>query len=297
MSQKIYCSFSIFEDIFNKEDVEYSILLKILIEYSNIYLDISNDKIEEIMRNLPYQNLIRRANLTLSSDEDLLNNIKDADFSKYTTDMFLLDNVDSRFTKQIRNEYGVFVLSYDEIKHIHEYNTSFRFWFLKNNKGTNNWSDALSKKTITPCSAAIISDNYLFKRKKYYKENLYTIISKLVCKKLKTDFHLTLISKINHSFKKGVAESLIIEIEKKFKNVKVGIITHTNPKIHERVILTNHHYLYSDKGFNIILDNNIKEQTKGSINWVYSNIKNELGVIYKEEHSEYLDIFKKNSKN
>ena len=79
-------------------------------------------------------------------------------------------------------------------------------------------------------------------------------------------------------------------------NVEISLSTHTDivkDELHERVIMTNYHYIYSDKGFNVFKDKKIILSTKGDRNWVFKDVKNYYGQIRKHQHFQNIQLVKK----
>lgn len=301
MIQKTYCTSSIFDEICNPNSNidEYKTLFKILFEYSNIHLDISSELLKEkIDSEENYLFLAKREDgSTLESSEEFINNIKDQTFSDYPTEMFILDNIDSNFSAKIRNEIGTFIIAKDEINIIKKFNTSLGFKFKKENRSHKDWKEILNSKTLTPCNSAIIIDGYLLRKNKreYLKENLYIIIENIIPRNLNIDFQLSLvINNGNGDLTQEDAKRIIEDIEKSYQ-IKVEIIAHTNTRIHERALLTNHHRLYSDKGFCILLNDRVasSNETNGTSNWLYNNIENQIGTTEKENHYDYVSLIKK----
>src|SRR5690606_21016021 len=115
-------------------------------------------------------------------------------------------------------------------------------------------------------------------------ENLYPIMESIIPKGLKISFKLTIVvqNKNGRFTPRNILEK-IKKIEKNLKkrtkiDVQVGVVTLTDTKIfHERVLLTNYHDIYSDKGFSIFKNGRMREYTKGDRNGVFLNINNYEG--------------------
>lgn len=315
--QTVYCSNSIFKDVAenpNKTQA-YQIVYSILDNYSDVVLDLEDAELEElIMKNEVYNYFNKRDVGKLESYKALFENIENEDFSTYPTEIFLLDNETIQLRglnpKKIRDADGCLLLNYEELDLFRKLNKPYGFDFKVQMRGlerkniNKSWEELLHKVDIMPINTVVLTDSFIYKNRgdfnQYKYENLYAIIQNIIPAGLEAEFQIIIVidnseSVINIESAKIVIDELTQFIEEKTeKKISVGIITHTkNNAIHERAILSNHHYFYSDKGFNICLDRKIKYETKGRIEWLYQSVSENSGTIRKDNHFDYLTVIKK----
>ncbi len=296
--QNVYCSKNFFEEIvlFYNETPEYNLIFTILYEYSNVLLDISDDEFDRLLQeDGPYKIFIKREACECIPLPDFFKNIENDDLETYSTDLFFLDKEIEYITK-IRNKKGLFVYSLEELKSILELNKPLEYTFSKERSTFSGWADLFKAKNITPINGAIIIDNYLFKDFDDRKdENILSIIANIIPAELDIPFHLTIITDNSaQQIKKKHAEKIAGIISDHINkihsiNPEVGIVTHSKcPDFHKRVILTNHFYIYSDKGFSIFKKGVVKEDTDGDIRWVYDSVCNITGDLRKYKHADMI---------
>lgn len=310
--QTVYCSNSIFSEVIEnyKTSSTYEKLFAILENYSDIVLDVDTDELNELKEDNPFYNyFIKRDVGDFVPYKVFFQNITDEDFTIYPNDVFLIDN-DALNTQAIREKQGCLILNREEIGMIEDLHKPFGFDFkvpiagLDRKNLYNSWEEMLKNVCLNPISAIVLTDSFIYKNKgdfdKYKTENLYSIIKNIIPKDLETDLQILIVIDNSESvISKDKADEVIEDLSVFIKaeigiDSKVGIVTHLkNKAIHERAILTNHHYFYSDKGFNIWLDSNPKYETKGKIEWLYHSVSENSGTIRKVNHFDYLKVIRK----
>ena len=301
--QKAYCSINEFNQLFTDNSNE--ILEKILANFCDIYVNLTEEEIDAMkVENPIFKSFMKRDIGTVLPANIDFENIKSNTFTPYLNDLLVLDS--NYNTKSIREDFGILAVKLDEIEYLKSLNFHFGYSFEKNKQNDfNTWGEVFSLKTPEPLNSAIIIDNYLWKDLENFHsqnlENLYSIFENLIPKTLKIPFHLSIIT----SNRDGVYSPKFVEkLNKIIKNLKtttnieieISFSTHTDSvkdDIHERVILTNYHYIYSDKGFNVFKDKNIILPTKGDRNWVYKDVENYYGQIRKHQHFQNIQSVKK----
>ncbi|QZT38983.1 hypothetical protein K5X82_08810 [Halosquirtibacter xylanolyticus] len=314
--QDIYCSDAIFTKIVEEEDAafESKTLFPIFMDYSNIILDLDEDELEEkIYAHEVYRIFNKKEVGELVPHKKFFQSIDEENYCKFPTDIFLLDHehIDA---EKIRLSHGCMILKKNELHLFEKLNKTYGFSFktpvdgLQRRNRNGSWEAFLKEVSLTPINSAILIDSYLYKNivdfNNFKEENLFEIVKNIIPSTLEVPFHITLVFNnsndiINKEKSQWVMAELTQFIEQEIgKAIEVGIITHNlNPAIHERVLLTNHHYFYSDKGFNIIRDGKVRNETRGKIEWLYHDVAENYGTIRKEDHFDYLDVIRKQRDN
>ncbi len=298
--QTIYCSKAIFEKIVDNLEgaKELNILNTILYEYSDVILDLSEEDFENKINEYPYKAFRNRPANRIETLPEFFGKIQDENLEEFSTDIFLLDKSND-FLNNVRIGKGIFMFNPSELGIINDYYKPLEYVFLKNGNNTfRDWTTLLKAKSLSPINSALIIDNFLidsnYDRTK--KTNIFNILSTLIPRDLTIPFHLTLVvinadNSITESKAKIVVNELEEFINKELRIIaKIGLVTHTDRnKFHKRAILTNHFFMYSDKGFDIFNEDNIvQNNTDGDIRWVFDSVCNMIGDCRKKLHSEYL---------
>lgn len=302
--QKVYCSLNEFNEVFLADEPN-QILEKIITDFCDIYVDIEEENISELSNENPIlKSLLKRDIGTVISAINDFESIKAKNFIPFLNDILVL-NKDIN-TEEIRNHYGILAIKSDEKKYLESLDYHFGYSFEKVIKNKfNSWAEVINFKKIGPLNSALIIDNYLWNNIDDFHdenlENLYDIFENLIPKTLKIPFHLSIITSNN----KGVFNPKFSDkLNKIVKNLKsktgidilISFSTHTDSvkdEMHERVILTNYHYIYSDKGFYVFKNGKVVQSTKGDRNWVFNNIQNYFGEIRKHHHYKNLNLVRK----
>lgn len=304
--QKVYCSQNEFNELF-LTDVNNDILEKIITDFCDIYMDIEESEIIVLSSENPiFKRLLKRDSGTIISAINEFESIRSNSFFPFLNDILILNKETN--TGAIRNDFGILALKSDDKEYLESLDYHFGYSFNKGKDKENpfkTWSDVFKSKKIEPLNSAIIIDNFLWNNIDDFHnenlENLYPIFENLIPKTLKIPFHISIITSNNKScYSKKFIEKLN-KIVKNLKastgvNIEISLSTHTDAvkdDIHERVILTNYHYIYSDKGFNVFKDNKIILSTKGDRNWVFKDVRNYYGEIRKHHQIENLNMVKK----
>lgn len=293
--QKVYCDQSLCE-LFLLEDEQT--IYKIAEEFCDVVTDLSDEEIIAMAQENPIvKHFIKRDSGNFYGDTKSFERIRKQDYGSFVNDILILpDNVD---VGEIRKQYGILALHMDD-SFPDEQNTYFGFTLNgEEDSPFKNWSSIFSEKDVLPVNSAILVDNYLWNNLEEFSaengENLYPIMEAIIPKQLKVPFNLTIvILNKDKRFNPKIATDKIHKIEKNLNKrtgveVNVGLITQMDNKIfHERVLLTNYHYVYSDKGFTIFKHGKLQERTKGDRNWVFLNIQNYTGELRKHHHNNVL---------
>lgn len=313
LRQKIFCDSIFIEKVLEERKNRsrpHMIAYQIMLRFGDIYVDLSKEELKKAIReNDFYKKIFKSENRGIHSAPNWKFRFN---FEKVTDEvLFITENTFSDELNVLRKKYGCLIISSDNDIHYLErlcrdQNFSLipskrRFIFQKHYN--NSWKDVF-KKGIEPINAAIINDNYIFSDK--YDErarySLYPLLEAIIPKHLdsNTDFHLTFF----HCNDKGIfTQQKAIDIINDLKklnlsdNIKISIVSHTQKEIsHDRLILTNYHYITSGKGFSVIDKEGVKETVLGSCNCIFhsiDSISSEETIKHKHDYIlEWLkDIF------
>lgn len=311
---KVICSYQNFKKI----DVETK-LYKIIVEFYDLVIDkdeelISNKAIAEdgsfnidvlSKVNGDLRKLYKReyAKTTVESGE--FKRIEKKEYHYFLNDILILP--DTVNVSEIRAKYGILALHInDDILEKMDYH--FAYSFNKKRENTyKTWERLFEAEKIKPVNSAILIDNYLWSYEKYInnnnEDNLFPILKSIIPKTLAVPFYLLIIIQNSKSdniikHKEEFVETMVESIKESFKNIdiKVGIITQIDKEIfHRRLIITNHHLIYSDKGFTVFMRNNdsnellVFNNTVGTRNWVFKDIENYINQIDKHEQLYWIE--------
>ncbi|EAZ94711.1 hypothetical protein FBBAL38_13035 [Flavobacteria bacterium BAL38] len=301
--QRAYC----FSNEFNQLLVNNSndILEKILNDFCDVYLDLDEEEILNLIEENPiFKSFSKREIGSVIPAKVDLDNIKNNDFIPYLNDILVLN--ENFKTDEIRANYGILAIKPDEIQYLESLDFHFGYSFQKNEiNDFNSWEEVFSLKPLEPLNSAILIDNHFWSNLENFHEenleNLYPIFENLIPKTLKVPFHLSIVTSNNKSLLNKKFNEKLNKIVKNLRtktgvNVEISLSTHTDivkDELHERVIMTNYHYIYSDKGFNVFKDKKIILSTKGDRNWVFKDVKNYYGQIRKHQHFQNIQLVKK----
>lgn len=301
---RAYCKKDIVDFFFILDEDDF--LFKIVEEFYDLTLDINEEEIFELIKENPVANyFFKRDTASLISAKDDFKKIDKGDYLPFSNDILLFD--DNVNTGEIRNKFGVLALNLeDDFLDFQNFNFGYTLEPDKKCK-FQCWADVIDPKPFIPVNSAILVDNFIWKNKtEFHKENtenLYEIIAKIIPEELTVPFQLLINIDFRHTgIEKKEAEEKLKKIKKNLekltdKKIEVGISSHSNPKLfHSRVILTNHHYFYSDRGFTILKNGKIKDATYGTRNWVFYGIKNYVGEINKHHHNNLIRNLKISTK-
>lgn len=297
----VYVQKDIFDEVtlFPSEGVN-SIYFPILEKHTNVMLDIEQDVFDKLIADDEiYKRFLKKeVGLfdTLGKSFPTSNG-EDSDLSEFPKDLILVkDGLLDTGSK--RRTEGAFVYQQSEIGIATTYYSSFGYSIRST---SDNWQNVLTQKSLFPANAMVLVDNYIHKRKTDYDnrkaENLFSILSEIVKPDLTCEFHLLIVAdNSDGSLDVTRGKELLDELEaygtgKLGVNLKAGLITHTkDPNFHERVIITNHHVLTSDRGFAVIERGRIKNGgTKGQSRWVFAGVKDDRGEICSDERDHHLN--------
>ncbi|MEP6262741.1 MAG: hypothetical protein ABJ092_14290 [Gillisia sp.] len=298
--QKVYCEQSLVDLLLLEED---NTIYKIIEKFYDVVTDLETEEILELIKDNPViKHFIKRDSGSLYGDSSAFAKINDQNYTPFLNDILILpDDID---VKSIRSEYGILALHLeDSFPDEQDFHFGYSL-FADEDCPFKNWESIFSTRSLLPVNSAVLIDNFLWKDffdfSRENGENLYPIMESIIPKELKIPFKLTIVvQNKNGRFTPRNIPEKIKKIEKNLKirtkvDVQVGVVTQTDTKIfHERVLLTNYHYIYSDKGFSIFKNGRITEYTKGDRNWVFLNIHNYKGEIRKHQHKKNINYLKR----
>lgn len=302
MAANAYCSKANFENILGQLD-ENPTLFNTINEFYNLTIDTSDDELFELMQNNDIVlQLYKREHASVVSDPEAFEKIEQEDYSGFLNDVLILD--DDKDVDKPRKDYGILAV-HSKGQFFKDNNFHFGYSIeIDDECKFKCWEDVVGQKPMLPVNSAILIDNYLWSNLNEFseenKENLYPIIKHLIPKTLKTPFHLIFVVENGKSrFNQKNAEEKLKKVLKFATNesgveVKGAIIAQTDTKIfHERVLVTNHHYFYSDKGFAIFRQGILRNPTKGDRNFVFKDIDNYVGETRKHQQLNIIRNIKK----
>jgi hypothetical protein len=296
-SHRLFCKLEQLEEVILFKD-DYPYLSNIIDQFCDVVLDVAEDNFLTIIGENPIlKRLFKRENATAKADKNNYENIENQEFKHFLNDILILD-LENKKTKDIRDSYGILAINLNE-DFLKNQNYQFGYSIGKSKTSLKKcWSELFSDKIIEPINSAIIIDNFLWGSISDYREenmdNIYPILKSIIPKNLKVPFHLTIVlqNKDGRLERKKV-KPIINKMKKAIKketniDVELSIVTQTNTRVfHERVILTNYHYIYSHKGFICFKEKNIIKETNGTRNWVFKDIDNYINEIDKHKHQTY----------
>lgn len=292
--QRAFCFSNEFNELLINNSNE--ILEKILNDFCDVYLDLDEEEILNLIEENPiFKSFTKRDNgLIIAAKEDF-ENIKKSNFIPFLNDILVLN--ESFKTEEIRGDFGILAVKPEEIEYLESLDLQFGYSFNDNLENNfKNWLD-LFQNPIKPLNSAILIDNFLWSKLENFNEdnteNLYVIFQHLIPQKLKIPFHLSLIiSNKDSRLTPKIAQEKINKVAGNLskltgKKIEISITTQTDTKtFHERVILTNFHCIYSHKGFTLFKNKKLIDYSSGDRNWVYKDIRKYHGQIRKHHHND-----------
>lgn len=292
--QKAFCSVNEFNELFIENSNE--ILERILTDFCDIYLDIDEHEVEMMRNENPIFKSLRKRDVgTILPAKNEFENINNNNFIPFLNDILVLNK--NFNTEKIRNDFGILAIKINEKEYLERLDIQFGYSFNDNTDNKfKSWND-LFQTPIYPINSAILIDNYLWGKLENFNddniENLYVIFENLIPKTLKIPFHISLItSNKDCRLTPKIAQEKINKVANNLKNItgkniEISITTQTDTKtFHERVIITNQHYIYSHKGFTLFGNKKLIHHSNGDRNWVYKDIRNYNGEIRKHHHND-----------
>lgn len=264
--QRIYIPYSALEEVLVFPE-HYPCLYNVLLNYSEVILDLTSEALTERSLNDPILKTILEARhgnvIALKSFFDSIN---DQDFSVLAKDI-IISNQDEMEIKEIADSNGILIISGKKLNDLQCLQTRFGKSFSKNDSIKNDqlqgWRALVPSKIMSPCNSIIINDNNLFANnlRTFIKEGI-SIVGELL-DTIAPD-HLSIPLQVMVLTNNGQGKILKQHLQEITKNIEtifsksrtypldLSLVTHTSSMIfHERCILTNFHYLKSDYGFNI----------------------------------------------
>ncbi|CAH8282889.1 hypothetical protein EV196_101735 [Mariniflexile fucanivorans] len=298
-AHKLFCSEESLEEIFMfKED--HLALHNIVEQFCDVVLNIDENEISEKINDNPFfKSLFKREHSSLSGNKDKYKELANKKYANFLNDILLLD-LKQNETEKIRDQFGVLAISL--IDSFIE-NQNYHFGYTIDNKlgSLKCWSELFKEKPVNPINSAIIIDNFLWNDLSKYRDenddNIYPILENLIPKSLEVPFHLLIVlQNKGGNINKEKVKEIIKKMNKKIvrnNGIDISVVTQTDTRtFHERVIITNYHYIYSHKGFVSFAKGKIKNETNGDRNWVFKDINNYVGQIRKHQHlNNALNVF------
>lgn len=293
--QTVYCNHQFIDDCVRKqkESSSHKIAYKILELLSDVVVDFPKEQLIDIIsKNQFYNTLIKRENKRVICDENWGRDFK-AD--NIADQMYFIKPGYIPNHKQLRDDYGCLIVSSDDDIHILSRMNRQRIYCLTPNRNKpkdieyenlNTWNEVINPIKIRPINSAIIMDNFMFSKLDKFErrkhDSLYAILREIVPSRIKTSFHLSLFMENGQgTLSKEYAAEVIKEIKEMnlCDDMKVTIIAHTKKSTtHDRVLVTNYHYLYAGSGFSVIDEDGVQEMTKGQIQSTFHDIVDICGI-------------------
>lgn len=267
MTRKFYCSLDTLETIvFNpKDNIELGALLP---HHSQIMLDVPGDQIGQVEDDLDNPEsslamLIRQAGYVIVPQADCFNDMEALLRKEASGALFVLDKEPAECEKLSR-KFGVCAVSLTQAQATE---TLTAHYYRQIEKGNNysrerggqmltGWRDLLAEKPFIPLNALVIIDNFLLKTEAKGQKSIINLLDALLPANL--DKHLifevlVVVSAKEYPIKPEVLDRVAAGVEASLKrpySIKVGILTHNGEgRFHRRVVISNHHFLRSDRGF------------------------------------------------
>ncbi|SDZ93113.1 hypothetical protein [Bizionia paragorgiae] len=290
-AHKLFCNEDILEEILLMSE-DHLTVYNIIDQFCDVVLNNEEEEIFELIKVNPLlKALFKRENAGLLADKGKFKNLAKEEYENFLNDILILDLNEDK-TKDIRDKYGILAINLEET-FIQNQNYHYGYSIDSTKSTLNCWSELFTEKPLTPLNSAIIIDNFLWSDVQKYSEenndNIYPILNSIVPDTLDIPFHLMIVlQNKGGNLTKNKAKEIIKKMKKKITSksgVEISLITQTDTKtFHERVILTNYHYIYSHKGFIAFDKKRIKNETNGDRNWVFKDIDNYIGEIQKHKH-------------
>lgn len=271
--------------------------------YDVILHDFTIDEIIEESKVNPFiKKLLKRENASIYFVENLSNEIQNAEYDKFLNDILILN--DKKYVESIRNEFGILAFNKED-DFLENNSINIRFDLENENYDKfKSWTDLFETEKINPLNSAILIDNYLWNNlddfAKENESNLYEIIASIIPKGLIIPFHLMIVvqnkdGRYTPNWLAPKVNKICKRIKKDTgKDIEVGIMTQTDTKVfHKRVLITNHHYMYSDSGFTIYDGKKVIKITDGIREFVFKDIDSYKGDPLKLKHVKVVKRVKK----
>ena len=320
----VFCEIAFLEELRDATLVPYSDAeiinrnVYLFAQNANLKLDVANkNELATHCKNMDTSDLIFRlakqhtqgeAKLSFSDEhqmkfvENLVGNV--AERVKYT---YLLNKKEA-VCKSYREKHGVVVLSPDCWKN--DAAQKHQYLFGDCGQSLKQWDEVdwpsifKAEYNLSQCNAMVIIDNHIFNNVEKGLGHLRRIFEVLLPKKLKDEFHVTILTAKNgqnenrddEELQKAI-ENCIRELRKeeglKFKiDLYVDSNTSSN-EIHDRYILTNNVRIMSGKGFGII--NQYKSgKSKANANTTISILHPGIQSFAPMADDDYLKVLKTN---
>lgn len=266
MQRKVYCSLPTLETIVLYENTVPE-LRRLLSHHDMIVLDVSVETLDSELSNpesiLRLLLLVEANGLTLVTQPDCLTNAETLLRAEAAGALFVLDREPAE-CELLRQRFGVCVVS---LAHTQPADTLTTHYYRQLEKGTRyrrqsggetliGWRDVLADKPVTLLNALIIIDNYLLKDEAKGQFSTANLLEALLPKTLDKELIfevLLVVSAKEYPLKPKVLNRVIAALEASVKRnyiVRIGILTHDgDQRFHRRVVISNYHFLRSDRGF------------------------------------------------
>lgn len=255
----VYIGKNALEKIIDRDDI-FPKLNRILKNHAEICLNISDTEFDEIISDYESDLCHLLKNIKIVPLKEYFNYIKEeniSDIADKVYSIFYLD-VDIEEAKRLSKEYGVIVQSEnyidDNILQFNYYNQ------LKKGERVpgqgNGWENSFKDLTFPPFNSLVLTDGYLLANEDKRKgnigfENLKLLLNSILPEKLKTVFHLLVITPLKHiSCEK--ADKLFLELKNYLSSIRpydFNVELILRDTIHSRKAYSNNFVIICDKGF------------------------------------------------
>lgn len=269
MNRKFYCSLDNLETVV-LEPEENSELWALLAHHSQVILHVSADQLQRVEAELDDPEsilgaLLRRDgnSFVIVPQADCFNDIEALLRLEAAGALFVLDESPAE-CERLSQQFGVCAVSLLDAKASQTLTTHF---YRQVEKGANysrqqagqtltGWRDLLAEKPVLPLNAMVIIDNYLLKNEAKGIQSAISLLEALMPATLDKSLVfevLLVVSAKDYPLKPKVLNRVVAELEEQLKRsypVRVGILTHNGDALfHRRVVVSNYHFLRSDRGF------------------------------------------------
>lgn len=263
--QTIYTSFDALDEtfLFREEYAEHAILHDIILEYSDVMVDLEDDEFEKKVEENPFlKALVKRENKYTFSLRSFFVDIEAQNLDEFPHDIFILDKT-KEYCAELMEKYGVLVMPNTDLSGIKHLTVRHRKDLRKNeplqHEQKKGWQAFFAQSNPYPVNSLILIDNYIFKKIDSGIRNLVEIIRSVLPEDLDCTFEILIITDNRDGrYTKEKIEKILNQIENKISGIKdypvsVGIVLsgRINDELHQRIILTNYHLIKTDKGFNV----------------------------------------------
>lgn len=267
MTRKFYCSLDTLKAVLfkPKDNVELGALLP---HHSQVMLDVSSDQIDQVEDDLnnpesSFAMEIRNKGYIIKPQADCFNDMEALLRKEASGALFLIDKEPAE-CENLSRKFGICAVSLNQLQAMETLTTHY---YRQIEKGGNysralggqtltGWRDILAEKPFIPLNALVIIDNFLLKSVAKGQKSIINLLDALLPDTLAINLVfevLIVVSAKEYPISAEVLDTVALGVEAGIKrpySIKVGILTHNaDGRFHRRVIISNHHFLRSDRGF------------------------------------------------